>query len=147
MKNELLAKYLVAFGGLFITFITPIYGMLILMSFAVGVDTGFAIYWTLKKKGRSSFTSHKLFNVVPKTLMYMSCILMSFLVDKYLLEGETYEIKLLITKLVTALFVYIEVKSIDETSQKLGNKPFIDVIKSLFEKLKGFKKDLNDINK
>ena len=79
--------------------------------------------------------------------MYMSCILMSFLVDKYLLEGETYEIKLLMTKLVTALFVYIEAKSIDETSQKLGNKPFIDIIKSLFEKLKGLKKDLNELKK
>ena len=147
MKQELYPKYVVAFGSLLITFLTPIYGMLFLVSFAVALDTIFAVYWTIKKKGRSSFTSHKLFNIVPKTLMYMGCILMSFLVDKYLLEGETYQIKLLMTKLVTGLFVYIEAKSIDETSQKLGNKPFVDIIKRLFQKLKGFKKDLNEIKK
>lgn len=145
MKTSFLAHYLIALGGLFITFITPIYGMLALMTVSVYLDTFFAVYYTLKVKGRKGFTSHKLFNIVPKLFMYLGCIFVSFLVDKYLLDGEIYEIKLLVTKLVTAMFVYIEVKSIDETSQKLGNKPFIEIVKGFFSKIKGFKKDLNEI--
>jgi hypothetical protein len=145
MKTSLIAQYLIGLGGLFITFITPIYGMVFLMAFSVILDTVFAIYWTIKLKGRRAFTSHKLFNIVPKLIMYIGCILLSFLIDKFILEGEIYDIKLLVTKLVTAVFVYIEAKSIDETSQKLGNKPFLEIIKSLFNKIKGFKKDLNDI--
>jgi len=145
MKSSILGHYLIALGGLFITFITPIYGMLALMTASVYLDTFFAVYYVLKVKGRKGFTSHRLFNIVPKLLMYLGCIFISFLVDKYLLEGEIYEIKLLVTKLVTALFVYIEAKSIDETSQKLGNKPFLEIIKGFFSKLKGLKKDLNEL--
>lgn len=118
-----------------------------LISFAVFLDTIFAIYYVLKKKGRKEFTSHKLFNIVPKTMMYMGVILLAFFVDKFILDGDIYDIKLLITKVVTSMFVYIEAKSIDETSQKLGNKPFIELIKTIFEKLKGFKKDLNELKK
>lgn len=132
---------------IFIAFISPIKGMLMLISFAVFLDTCFAIYYILKKKGRKEFTSHKLFNIVPKTMMYMGVILLAFFVDKFILDGDVYDIKFLITKVVTSMFVYIEAKSIDETSQKLGNKPFIELIKTIFEKLKGFKKDLNELKK
>jgi len=145
MKTSFFTSYFLGLGGLFLTFVTPIYGMVFLMVFSVMLDTGFAVYYTLKVKGRKAFTSHRLFNVVPKLLMYCGVILLSFFVDSFILDGEIYDIKLLVTKLVTALFVYVEIKSIDETSQKLGNKPFIEIIKNLFEKLKGFKKDLNEL--
>jgi hypothetical protein len=36
-------------------------------------------------------------------------------------------------------------KSIDETSQKLGNRPFVFVLKDIIEKAKSFKKDINEI--
>ena len=38
-------------------------------------------------------------------------------------------------------------KSIDETSVKLGNKPFVEVIRSLMKRAKEFKKDLNELKK
>ena len=49
------------------------------------------------------------------------------------------------SKVVTIFWIYIEVKSIDETSQKLGNKSFYFTIKNLHTKLKDLKKDINEI--
>ena len=52
---------------------------------------------------------------------------------------------LLVSKVVTIFWIYIEVKSIDETSQKLGNKSFYFTIKNLLTKLKDLKKDINEM--
>ncbi len=46
---------------------------------------------------------------------------------------------------MTAVWVFNEIKSCDENSVKLGNKPFFDIIKSLLSKMKQLKKDLNEI--
>ena len=54
-------------------------------------------------------------------------------------------IKLPISKFATIFWLYIELKSIDETSQKLGNKPFIEIINNIVKWLKSFKKDINEI--
>jgi len=54
-------------------------------------------------------------------------------------------VNLLVSKVVTIFWIYIEVKSIDETSQKLGNKSFYFTIKNLLTKLKDLKKDINEI--
>jgi hypothetical protein len=41
--------------------------------------------------------------------------------------------------------IYIEIKSLDESSIKLGNKSFWVLLKEMVNKLKDIKKDLNDI--
>ena len=54
---------------------------------------------------------------------------------------------LLIAKLTTIFWIYIEVKSIDETSVKMGNPSFYAVVKKLMGRLKDLKKDINEIVK
>jgi hypothetical protein len=44
------------------------------------------------------------------------------------------------------IWVYTELKSIDENSQKLGNKPFLDNARDVFKIIKNFKKDINNIS-
>lgn len=75
----------------------------------------------------------------------MSGILLAFLVDTYIFEGSLMGIKLLLTKAMSLLWIFIELKSIDETSIKLGNKSIWVHFKELFAKGKEFKKDLGDI--
>jgi hypothetical protein len=129
-----------------ITFLTPIKGFLILISLAVLFDTLFAIYATIKLNGRKSFQSTKLFNIVVKSFFYMSTIIFVFLIDKYIIdENHLWGINLLFTKLTTGFWIYIEVKSWDETSQKLGNPPFMVILKNLITNAKKLKKDLNEI--
>jgi hypothetical protein len=41
--------------------------------------------------------------------------------------------------------VFIEIKSLDEKSIKIGNKPFITLIRDLIKKIKEIKKNINEI--
>ena len=129
----------------FFVFITPIKGMLLLISFAVSFDTLFAIYVSIKQKGISSFKSTKLFNIVVKIFFYMGAILFAFLIDTYIFEKKLLDIHYLISKIVSFIWLYIEIKSIDETSQKLGNKSLWVIFKDLISKAKDIKKDINEI--
>ena len=120
------------------TFIAPIQGMVLLVIMAIAADTTLGIYNAIRLK---EYQSDKLFNVVVKTFFYSFSILFAFIVSKEIFEGELFGI------LVTAFWIYIEMKSIDETSQKLGNKPFVEIVRSLLKKAKEFKKDLNELKK
>jgi hypothetical protein len=130
----------------FLVFITPIQGLIWLISFAVGFDTIFAIYVSVKQKGISSFSSTKLFNIVVKTFFYMGSIILAFMVDKFIFEGKVYDIPFLSSKIITTIWLYIEIKSIDETSMKLGNKSLWVLFREVISKGKGLKKDINDLN-
>lgn len=129
----------------FLVFITPIKGLMMLISFAVAFDTLFAIYVSVKQKGIKSFRSTKLFNIVVKTFFYMGGILFAFLIDTYIFNGKVFDINYLISKIVTFAWLYIEIKSIDETSMKLGNKSLWVILKELISKAKDLKKDINEI--
>ena len=149
MKQETsfyLATFLKALFLTIATFLTPIKGLLILTGIAVFLDTIFAIYVTIKLNGWQSYQSTKLFNIVVKSFFYFGSIVLAFFIDTHIIEQNTlFGINLLISKAVTVFWLYIEVKSIDETSQKLGNKSFYFTIKNLMTKAKDLKKDINEI--
>ena len=126
------------------TFLAPIKGMVLLVIMAISIDTIFGIYYAIKNK---DYQSDKLFNVVVKTFFYSFSVLFAFIVSKVIFDSELFGIKYLSVKLVTAFWIYIEMKSIDETSVKLGNKPFVEIIRSLMKRAKEFKKDLNELKK
>jgi hypothetical protein len=129
----------------FLVFISPIKGLIYLISFAVAFDTIFAIYVNVKLKGLKSFRSTKLFNIVVKSFFYMGSIVFAFLIDKFMFEGKLFEIPNLISKIITFVWVYIEVKSIDETSMKYGNKSLWVLFKELISKAKDLKNDIKEI--
>ncbi|MGJ8762091.1 MAG: phage holin family protein [Polaribacter sp.] len=126
------------------TFIAPIQGMVLLVIMAIAADTTLGIYNAIRLK---EYQSDKLFNVVVKTFFYSFSVLFAFIVSKVIFDEELFGVKYLSVKLVTAFWIYIEMKSIDETSQKLGNKPFVEIVRSLIKKAKEFKKDLNELKK
>ena len=128
-----------------ITVLAPVKGFLVVISVFVFADTAFAIYVTIKKKGRTSYQSHKLFNIAIKTFFYMGSIIMGFLIDWLIFDGSIMGINHIITKALTLLYCYIEIKSLDETSMKLGNKSLWVLFKELINKGKDLKKDFNDI--
>lgn len=138
---KLLLTFLTTIG----TFLLPIKMLVVLVVCMVLLDTSTGIYATIKVFGRKSFRSGILFNIVPKTLLYTSTIVLSFIVDKFILGGSLMGIQFLLSKACAVLWTYIEVKSVDENLQKLGHKPLIDTIKEFFAKLKMFKKDINEI--
>ena len=75
----------------------------------------------------------------------MGSIIFAFMIDKYMFEGKILDIPYLISKVITFVWLYIEIKSIDETSMKLGNRSLWVIIKEIINKGKSFKKDINEI--
>lgn len=129
-----------------LTLISPIKGLILLIGISVVLDTLFAIYTTIKLNGWKSYQSTKLFNIVVKTFFYMGSIILAYVIDTHIINANLiFGIPLITSKAITLFWVYIEVKSIDETSQKHGNKPFYLLIKDLMSKAKELKKDINEM--
>lgn len=141
--KDLREIFLIGLSALFVA-LTPIHGLLLLISILVASDTIYAIYCSIKLKGLDSFKSHKLFNIVPKTFGYMAGIILSFMIDKFIFEGELQNVPFAISKVITAIWCYIEIKSIDETRIKLGHVSFMTLLKKGFVKIKEFKKNIQD---
>ena len=129
-----------------LTLISPIKGLILLIGMSVVLDTLFAIYTSIKLNGWRSYQSTKLFNIVVKTFFYMGSIILAYVIDTHILEQNLIMgIHLFASKTITLFWVYIEVKSIDETSQKHGNEPFYVIVKKLMSRAKDIKKDINEI--
>lgn len=131
--------------GIFVTFLTPIYGMMAMMLCFVFLDTGVGIYTSIKIKGKKAYKSHNLFNIVIKLFFYLSTIMLAHAVSVFIFGGSTFGIAFLLPKVITMLWCYIEIKSLDESSMKLGHRSFWIILKDFFTKVKSIKKDLNDI--
>ena len=128
------------------TILAPIKGLLLVTGVAVFLDTIFAIYTTIKLNGWASYQSTKLFNIVVKSFFYLGSIVLTYFIDTHIVGNNLIMgIELFLSKVITIFWLYIECKSIDETSQKHGNKPFYVIIKNLLDKAKELKKDINEI--
>jgi len=127
-----------------ISFLAPIQGLLLLMIAFVFFDTITGIYASVKLKGQESFRSGILFNIVPKIFMYLSTIILAYGVD-ILIINEIFGMKYILAKILSIIFIYTEIKSIDENSMKLGNRSFWTVLKEIITRLRYLKKDINGL--
>jgi hypothetical protein len=132
--------------GFITVYLSPISGLLLVTGIMVLLDTIVGIYVAINLGGIKAFQNDKLFNLAVKSFFYLGTIVLAFTVDKYIIEKDLiFNIENLTSKVVTCSWLYIELKSLDEKSQKLGNKPFIAVIKDLIAIIKGLKKDINEL--
>lgn len=149
MKQDLSTYVLVFLKAVIIliaTVLAPIKGLLFVTGFAVFLDTIFAIYTTINLNGWRSYQSTKLFNIVVKSFFYLGSIALAFFIDTHIVgKNLILGIDLFLSKVITIFWLYIEIKSIDETSQKHGNKPFYVTLKHILSKAKELKKDINEI--
>ena len=106
----------------------------------------FGIYSTVKRKGWKSFRSTKLFNLVVKSFFYLVSIILAFLVDTYVFQSKLFGVDCLASKSMALVWIYVEIKSIDETSVGLGNKSIWVILKEMIAKAAEFKKDLKSVD-
>jgi len=130
--------------GIIFAFLTPIAGLLMTVGLFILADTIYAVRSAVKKGGWDAYRSTHLFNIVPKTFFYLGGVILGYLVDFFIVAAPIWGISLLITKIVCVFWIYIEVKSIDETSVDNGNKSMWTILKEIVNKGKEFKKDLKD---
>ena len=135
-------KYVSYFLITFASFFSPIYGLIMTLIGFILADTIMGIYTTIKLHGIESFKSTKLFNIVVKTFFYVTAVMCMFAVDQFILEGQLHGIKHVLSKSFCILFIYIEVKSIDESSMKLGNRSLWTIVKEVMNRIQSFKKDI-----
>ena len=133
--------YLITF---ILFFFQPIQGLFILVGTIVFIDMIFAIYTTVKLFGWHSFKSGKLFNTVPKLIMYFIVLMVFHAVDSLILKDGLFFGIPEITAKATAMFLtFIEFKSIDEKVVKLGKKSLFEQAYDFLKSLWNFKKNIN----
>ena len=137
--------FIINFLMIILTFIAPIQGLILMMICFILLDTGVGIYTSVKLNGRKSIRSGKLFNVVVKSFFYVFSVILTLMLDKFVFEGHLFGINFLLSKGMSIFWTFIEIKSLDETSIKLGNRSFFELIKDMIAKLISFKKDIKKI--
>ena len=137
--------YITNLLGIISAFLAPIQGLLVLMVLMVLMDTILAIYTSVKKNGVRSFTSYKLFNIIPKLTFYLLSIVIGYFIDLYIIQ-EFLSITLPISKLIAVLFTWVELKSIDEHIITLGFKSMWATLKELINKISKLKSNIKNLN-
>ena len=127
-----------------IVFFAPIYVMVFLVGLATIVDTGFGIW---KAKSLDEEVSSKLCRkgLVPKIKSYVLIVLLLFVADYYIVNEFTklfISIEFVSTKLVSMALIVIELKSMDESFQKVKGYSFIGKLYSNIKNIKKAKDDL-----
>lgn len=141
----IISKHIFQMFGIIGTFLAPISGILYTLLFFTLLDTLFGIYRVIKLEGVKGLKSTKLFNVVVKLFFYLGATIGMFFIDKFILnDTKIMNIDFILTKAMAVSFIYIEVKSMDETSVKLGNRSIWVIFSEMIRKFKKIKKDIKN---
>lgn len=122
-----------------IVFFAPIYVMVFLVGLATLVDTGFGI-WKAKSLGEVCNSKKCRHGLIPKVKSYVGIILLLFVADFYIVNELTklfIDIEFISTKLVSLGLIVIEIKSMDESFEKVKGYSFIG---KLYNNLRNIKK-------
>jgi hypothetical protein len=128
-----------------IAFFAPIYFMVFLVGLSTIVDTAFGI-WKSKSLGEEVSSKICRKGLIPKLRSYASIVLLLFVVDYYIVNEFTQlfiSIQFVSTKLVSLGLIVIEVKSMDESFEKVKGYSFIG---KLYDNLRNIKKVKDDMN-
>lgn len=126
-------------------FFLPIAPLLLTVGLFIAADTVYGLYKAIKLKQK--ITSRKLSNVVSKMLLYQGCLMLFFMMEKFILSDLVLlfsEIPFLLTKLVATLLCLIELKSIDESYVALNKYSLWDKFKLMIRRAKELKDEFKE---
>jgi hypothetical protein len=143
MKSFVASYYTYFLQGL-IFFFAPIKGIIILVALSTIIDTCFGIWKAkkLKEKVNSKTFRH---GFVPKVLSYVGATMLVYASDFFIVNELTkmaVSVDFLFTKLIALVLISIEVKSIDESFQKVKGYSFLNKAIDLIIKAKNIKKEI-----
>jgi hypothetical protein len=122
-----LKKYIPEMIAFCVAFLTPILPAIGAMLALVFFDTITGIWKTLKNSGWEKFTSQRLSDVVSKSIMYGLLIVVSHIVETYMVGSVVP-----LVKMSVGVIGMIEFKSISENASEILG---YDVLKQVIEKL------------
>jgi len=128
-----------------ILFFAPIAWMVFLVGLSTIIDTGFGV-WKSKSLGEEVSSKICRKGLVPKVRSYVIMVLLLYMADYYIINELTklfINVEFISTKLVSLVLIVIEVKSMDESFNKVKGYSFID---KLYKNVKSIKKAKEDIH-
>jgi hypothetical protein len=125
-----------------VAFFIPVVPAIILVTTFVIVDTITGI-WAAVKSGEE-ITSRKMSHVISKLIIYQLAMLLAYGLDVVLLGGGGIfvDVNYIMTKIIAAAIIFIEVKSIDENAVKITGRSMIASLKEVFTRAVKAKNDL-----
>lgn len=142
-------KYLNYILSSLILLFVPIYGILTAVAAAIILDTFTGIFKSIKLNGWCSIRSRKLSHIVSKMLLYEICILLLFVIDKFILNEFIFKwlsIDFMFTKICAILLIFIELVSIKENIEAAYSIKIWDLLKKAFLRAKEVKDNIDDLN-
>lgn len=143
MKNYISAHIMILFKVL-IVFFAPIKGIIILVALSTIIDTGFG-FWKAKKLGQPITSKKWRFGFVPKLLSYVAAVMLTYASDFFIINELTkmiISVEFLSTKLIALILISIEVKSMDESFEKIKGYSYLEKITGMLKKAKDIKKEI-----
>jgi hypothetical protein len=126
----------------------PIYGLLIAVGSAIILDTFTGIFKSVRLEGWNSIQSRKLSNVISKMALYEICILLLFVIDKFVLNEfvkVAFGFNFMFTKICAILLIFVELVSIKENIEETFKINIWMLLKKVFNRAKEIKTDINEI--
>jgi hypothetical protein len=128
------------------TFLSPIYGLLILIIFVITLDTVTGIWKA--KKNKIPITSGGASAMISKVGLYSITLVMFYAIDALILNSiilQFFSVELLFTKGLALILVSIEVMSINENYKAVKGLDLWQAMKNLFARAKEIKKSVDEI--
>ena len=138
-------QYLLA--SLLLLFV-PIYGLLIAVGTAIILDTFTGVFKSIKLYGWRSVKSRKLSNIVSKMMLYEICILLLFVMDKFVLNEfvkHAFGFDFMFTKICAILLMFIELVSVKENVEEAFKIDIWKMVKGALNRAKEIRSDIKDI--
>lgn len=141
-------KYLQYLLASILLLFAPVYGLLVAVGTAIILDTFTGVFKSVKLSGWKSIRSRKLSNIVSKMMLYEVCVLLLFLMDKYLLNEFVilwFGIEYMFTKICAILLIFIELVSVKENIEEAYKIDIWAMLKKLLSRAKEINSDINDL--
>jgi hypothetical protein len=138
-------KYIIS--SLVLLFV-PIYGLLIAVGTAIALDTFTGIFKSIKLTGWCSIRSRILSNIISKMALYEICILLLFVIDKFVLNefiSKWFGFQYMFTKICAILLIFIELVSIKENIEATFKIDIWKLLKKAFLRAKELKTNVESI--
>lgn len=141
---KIIASNLTTLLKVLLVFFAPIKGIIILVALSTILDTAFGVWKASKLKENVNSKTFR-HGFVPKLMSYIGAIMLVYASDFFIinyLTKEVISVDYLATKVIALMLISIEVKSMDESFQKVKGYSFIGKIVKLIIQAKDVKKKL-----
>lgn len=141
-------KYLQYLIASVLLLFVPIYGLLVAVGTAIILDTFTGVFKSIKLNGLKSIRSRTLSNIISKMMLYEICILLLFIMDKFVLNEfvkHAFGFEFMFTKICAILLMFIELVSVKENIEEAFKIDIWKMLKKVLSRAKEINQDIQEI--